>query len=168
MKKIFSLFIAAVLMASCTPEESEFTTEYKPVLMKRSELEQSVKLLEARQIENAGKIYRYGDMLFVNELYEGVHVIDNSNPKNPNHIGFIKIIGNVDIAMKGNYIYADNAVDLVTLRYDGQEIEVVDREMDVFPEPVAPDWGSIPVEFNEENRPPNTIIVKWVKKEVNQ
>ncbi len=164
MKKVLSLLAAVVFMASCTPEETVAVTEYKPVLVDRAELTKSVKMEGIREIENAGKIYRNGNMLYINEKYEGVHVIDNSDPSNPKKIGFIKIIGNVDIAMEGNIMYADNAVDLITLRYDGASVTVLDREENVFPEPVAPDWGTIPEEFNEENRPANTVIVKWVKK----
>ncbi len=164
MKKVFSLLVAVIFMASCTPDQTTAVTEYKPVLVDRAELAKSVKMEGIREIENAGKIYRNGNLLFINEKYEGVHIIDNSDPKNPTKLGFIKIIGNVDIAMDGNIMYADNAVDLITLRYDGSEVTVLDREENVFPEPVAPDWGSIPEEFNEENRPANTVIVKWVKK----
>lgn len=165
MKKILNYLAMAVLLVSCTVEENTApTTEYKPILIDRAELEKSIKMTGVKEIKDAGKIYRNGDLLFINELYEGVHVIDNSDPTNPTKIGFIKILGNVDIAMQGNIIYADNAVDLVTLRYDGSTISEVDRERNVFPEPVAPDWGSIPTEFNEENRPANTVIVKWVKK----
>ncbi len=155
---------AIIFMASCTPDETVAVTEYKPVLVDRAELVKSVKMEGIREIEDAGKIYRNGNLLFINEKYEGVHVIDNSDPTNPTKLGFIKIVGNVDIAMTGNIMYADNAVDLITLRYDGTGVTVLDREENVFPEPVAPDWGSIPEEFNEKNRPANTVIVKWVKK----
>jgi uncharacterized lipoprotein YajG len=165
MKKILSLMAATtLLLASCTPEETVPVTEYKPILVDRAELTKSVKMESVRDIENPGKIYRNGNMLFINEKYEGVHVIDNTDPTNPTKLGFIKIIGNVDIAMTGNIMYADNAVDLITLRYEGAGVTVLDREENVFPEPVAPDWGSIPEEFSEANRPANTVIVKWVKK----
>lgn len=163
MKKILSFIVAATLAVSCVPDEANPVTEYTPVLIHRDDLAKSIKMESVREIEDPGKIYRNGNLLFINEKYEGVHVIDNTDPANPSKIGFIKIIGNVDIAMTGNIIYADNAVDLVTLRYDGTSVEVLDRELDVFPEPVAPDFGSIPAEFNSENRPANTVIVRWEK-----
>ena len=36
-----------------------------------------------------GKIYVKDNILFVNELAEGVHIIDNTNPSQPELIGFI-------------------------------------------------------------------------------
>ena len=65
-------------------------------------------------MKNPGKIYVYGKYLFVNELYQGVHVFDNSNPSNPVNFSFISIPGNVDIAVKSNILYADNFIDLLS------------------------------------------------------
>lgn len=63
------------------PERSE---NYVPVYMTRAELEGSVKYLDGeRGMSDPGKIYVYGDRIFVNEKYRGVHVIDNSDPYNP-------------------------------------------------------------------------------------
>jgi len=136
-------------------------SNYKPILMERSSLESSVKLVDPQAIKNFGKIYRYNDLLFINEVYEGVHIINNADPANPVNIGFITIPGNIDIAIKNGYIYADNAVDLIVISYDGQNVQVVDRNREVFPELPAPD-GYYSSDLSE--RPDNTIIVKWKEK----
>lgn len=66
------------------PERSE---NYVPVYMTRAELEGSVKYLDGeRGMSDPGKIYVYGDRIFVNEKYRGVHVIDNSDPYNPRRL----------------------------------------------------------------------------------
>lgn len=162
--KLLYLLIPIALLCSCDPDPwEEQVTEYTPVLLKRSELETSIKVSSPKSIKQAGKIYRLGNFLFINEKYEGVHVYDNVDPTNPKAIGFIAIPGNVDITTKNDIIYADNAVDLVALRYQNGQIEVLDRERNVFPEMVAPDLGMIPDAFNAENRPANTVIVKWEK-----
>ena len=89
------------------PERSE---NYVPVYMTRAELEGSVKYLDGeRGMSDPGKIYVYGDRIFVNEKYRGVHVIDNSDPYNPRRTGFIVAPGCIDMAVKGNIIYVDNA-----------------------------------------------------------
>jgi hypothetical protein len=49
----------------------------------------------------------------VNDKYRGIHVIDNSNPENPQKISFIEIAGNVDISIKDDILYADSIMDLM-------------------------------------------------------
>lgn len=68
-----------------------------------------------RDIVKLGKIYTKPPFIYLNESGMGVHVVDNSNPSNPQRVGFIHIPGNQDIAIKNNYLYADNVGDLVTL-----------------------------------------------------
>lgn len=49
--------------------------------------------------------------------YEGVHVIDNSNPQQPQKISFINIPRNVDISVKDGFLYADSLMDQWCLTY---------------------------------------------------
>ena len=70
---------------------------------------------EAHVLQKAGKIYFKDNYLFINEINEGIHVIDNSNPSAPITLGFIKIIGNVDISIRGNTLFADSYVDLLSI-----------------------------------------------------
>lgn len=165
MKNFLLSLSATLLTVGCVIDEPfgpySYDSAYTPVLMERAQLDNSVKLLEAQEHTNYGKIYRKDSLLFINEKFSGVHVYDNSNPAEPENLGFISIPGNIDIAIKGNYIYADNAVDLVVIEYKNGAVKVVDRNKDVFPELSAPDGG-----YAEElsTRPENTIIVKWEKK----
>jgi len=159
--RIIPVLLSFLLLGSCYPQDWDYyypDSAYKPILMERSQLESSVKLIDPQSINNFGKIYRYGDILFINEKYEGIHIINNADPVNPVNIGFITIPGNIDIAMKDGYIYADNAVDLIVISYDGQNVQVVDRNRDIFPELPSPDGYS---SSDLDNRPENTIIVKW-------
>ncbi|RNI30596.1 hypothetical protein EFB08_04930 [Rufibacter latericius] len=102
-------------LTSCTDEcESTITyTTYEPVMMTKTELRNSVKVEPARALQKPGKIYVFGNYLFVNEQQEGIHIIDNSNPAAPQRLSFLAIPGNVDLAVKGNTLYADNYIDLV-------------------------------------------------------
>lgn len=87
---------------------------WAPYFMKRSELEKSVFRADSpAEIENPGKIWVAGDKIYIVERYKGVHIIDNSNPQNPRNSGFIVAPGCMDVAIKGDIIYLDNAVDLV-------------------------------------------------------
>jgi hypothetical protein len=63
----------------------------------------------------AGKIWYDQGFLYVNVVNEGVVVINNYNPKSPRKVGFIQIPGNVDIAVKGTIMYANNNNDLIAI-----------------------------------------------------
>jgi len=84
-------------------------------------------------LENAGKIYIFGKYLFVNELYQGIHVFDNSNPSHPVNLSFISIPGNVDLAVKSGILYADNYIDLLSFDItDPANPKLIKRLEDVF------------------------------------
>jgi hypothetical protein len=90
-------------------------TIYTPVYKERSEVLANIKSNTPQPIEQKGKIFLYGNYIFLNELNKGVHVINNSNPAAPVRVAFIDIPGNVDIAVKGNTLYADLYTDLLAI-----------------------------------------------------
>ncbi|MGZ5283934.1 MAG: hypothetical protein ACXWDO_07730 [Bacteroidia bacterium] len=161
------LFSLAIFSASCTPIDDDETieqSEYKPLLMTRDQLSNSVSFQPAKELKNPGKIYYKDGYIFVNERYKGVHIINNQDPKNPQNIAFIQVPGCIDMAMKGNMLYVDNAVDLVTIDLSNTQNPVItSRLTDVFPESTPPDGQMPKEEFRAENRPANTIIVEWIK-----
>ncbi len=67
------------------------------------------------QFGQAGKIWYDQGFLYVNVVNEGVVVINNYNPKSPRKVGFVQIQGNVDLAMKGTVMFANNNQDLVAV-----------------------------------------------------
>ena len=68
------------------------------------------------------------------------------------------------MAVKGQTLYADNAVDLVAIDLsDINNITVTKRIKNVFPELSTPD-GSYYWKYSSKNRPENTIIVGWDNK----
>jgi hypothetical protein len=72
-------------------------------------------LMQSRTVENPGKIYVYGKFLLVNEQKQGIHVFDNTNPSAPVSLGFIQLLGNTDMAIKDDILYADHLGNLVSL-----------------------------------------------------
>ncbi|HEY0652945.1 MAG TPA: hypothetical protein VGD65_07445 [Chryseosolibacter sp.] len=66
-------------------------------------------------ITKPGKIYVYGKYLLINEARQGIHVYDNSNPQAPTAVGFLRILGNTDMAIKDGVLYADHMGNLVAL-----------------------------------------------------
>lgn len=86
-----------------------------PVYESKANVLANIKTGTPENIKSPGKIYLYGQYIFLNEIDKGVHVINNANPAKPVNLGFIDIPGNLDIAVKGNTLYADFYADLVAI-----------------------------------------------------
>ena len=69
----------------------------------------------ATPIQQAGKLYIKDNFIYVNEVNKGIHIINNSNPSKPVQVAFLSIPGNLDIAIKGNILYADMYDELLAL-----------------------------------------------------
>ena len=120
MKNIFSvitfasLFFATTLLSGCLKDECQLTHKiYLPVYKTLTEVRAQIKSVAPTEIKSTGKIYVHGNYIFVNEVDLGIHVIDNSNPAAPKNVSFIDIRGNVDMAVKGDYLYVDSYSDMV-------------------------------------------------------
>ena len=131
------LIVSSITFTSCvkTGCEREYNyVAYRPMYMSYEDLRSAVAVEGPRKMESTGKIYYYAPYLFVNEINEGIHIVDISNVSAPVITGFINIPGNVDIAMSGTTLYADSYIDLVALDVSNMNaITIVDREQNVFP-----------------------------------
>jgi hypothetical protein len=65
--------------------------------------------------QNLGKIVSAGQFIFINEIGKGIHVINNSNPNEPNQIYFWSIVGNTEFTIFQNVLYANNGKDLLII-----------------------------------------------------
>ncbi|MDR0835967.1 MAG: hypothetical protein LBN11_05235 [Tannerella sp.] len=160
-KTILLLIIAVFAIITFTSSEPSLSVVYRPLFISRAELDNSVKYISGdleREIKNTGKIYYRKPYLYMNERYKGVHVINLSNPSNPVKEGFILAPGCIDMAVKGNILYLDNAVDLVS--FDLDKKLVTKRIRDVFPEPAAPGDS---YSYFYGNRPEGYVLVEWRK-----
>ncbi len=137
MKNRLLFFLAIgslVALDACDPPRSNPSepipfdgTAYRPTYAS-AEAIAKIETLPPRALRQPGKIYILGNYLFVNEMGEGVHIIDNSDPTAPRKISFVKIPGNHDMAAKGRFLYADNARDLVVFDLgDPTSVELVKR-----------------------------------------
>lgn len=134
LKYIFwSLFFITAL--SCDKDDSnyELVEVATPQIMSKAAFRKSVEIVAPRNIEKSGKIYAYKDYIFVSDVNKGIHVIDNSNPKSPKRIKFLKIPGNEDISVKDDFLYADSATDLLVFDISNMNsISLKQRLEDVF------------------------------------
>ena len=115
---ILGTILFALLFQGCVKDTVHHTYSYtwfEPVYKTSEEVRQSIKSDQPTEIKAPGKIFIKGNYIFLNEINKGVHIIDNSNPSSPVNKAFINIPGNVDIAVKGNTLYADLYTDLLTI-----------------------------------------------------
>lgn len=156
---LISLVLCSAIFMSSEPV---YYGNYLPVFMSRTEMEKAVRLESPAPIKNPGKIYIKDNYIFINEKYRGIHVIDNTDPENPVKKGFIHIDGCLDMAIRGNILYADNAIDLVSisLNADYSSISVKGRVKEAFPEPSSPEGYWYTSSF-DKFRPEGGIIVRW-------
>ena len=133
MKRIALFLWLAMALAglSCEDNKNGNLEEYQvavPITMSAEEFQNSVDIVAPLPIDESGKIYVFGDFVFINDKYEGIHVIDNRDPFSPNKIAFIKIPGNVDMAVKNQFLYADSIRDLLVFDIsDINNISLVNR-----------------------------------------
>lgn len=136
MKKI--IYFLSVSLAfglfSCQDKVIETYTVNTPEYMTYDDLRSSFEVKSGETIIQPGKIYFKDNFIFINEYQKGIHVVDNNDPSNPQITAFIEIPGNVDMAIKGNMLYADSYIDLLTIDVsDLNNIVELDRDTNVFP-----------------------------------
>ena len=125
-----------LLLFACTDKCKETRTyrRYTNVSLTGTQVRQGVKLESARALEKPGKIYTKDGYLFINELKEGIHIIDNRNANDPKPVAFLRIPGNGDMAIRDNILYADSYMDLVAFDLSNPaNIREVNRVQNVFP-----------------------------------
>lgn len=163
MKKSILSLLLVLGLVSCDKKEEGDYADYlvaTPITMSVTDFKNSVDVVAPRPINESGKIYAYQNYIFVNDKYKGVHVIDNSDPSSPQKISFIKIAGNVDISVKGNFLYADSLTDLIVLDISEiNAIRIVNRMEDVLRDnvvwPVADIYEYDGVDYQNE------ILIGW-------
>jgi len=113
---IFIVFLSFAI-SSCDDQKEDLDkiSALTPVYGTLNDLKAMVIAQPPRSLNSIGKIYIYNQLLLVNEKYEGIHVFDNSDPTNPRPIKFIQIPGNVDVAVKDQFAYADMGVGMATI-----------------------------------------------------
>lgn len=133
-----------------TPQYSQYT----PVIMSREQMVNSIKMSEPKSMKKAGKIYVKDSYIFITDENKGFHIYDNSNPNSPQLTGFLEVPGATDMAIKNNTIYINQAVDLVAVSLNNNQVTVQKRIANTFPQKISPDG------FNHYAGE-NEIIVDW-------
>lgn len=133
-------FITAILLLSplllldgcITYEDNPECSKYKYITFE--ELEQLEMKVEApKEIQKSGKIVIYNQLLLINEVGKGIHIVDNQDKTNPVKKVFLNIPGNFNLTVKDGYIYADSYKNLLTIDIkDLDNIQVVKKITNIF------------------------------------
>lgn len=160
---ILLILIVSLSLFTCNNNVNEdLITVAIPEFVSKSAFRTMVDIIAPQPITKAGKIYAYGNYIFVNDVNKGIHIIDNTDPESPIAITYIFIPGNEDISIKDNFLYADSATDLVVFDIsDINKIQEIARLEDVFQvynfripiEAMATDYG----DFNWET----DVLIGW-------
>lgn len=133
MKQFAFLLGLLLILGSCDKTYNKYNC-YEPVYTDEGTFRTPASYESPRDIDQDGRIYFKDNFLFVVQPNEGIHFIDNSDPKNPTNKGFLKVMGTSGLAIKDNYLYITALVDLVTIDVSDINNPVeVKREEDIFP-----------------------------------
>jgi len=162
------IILMGITVSSCkdrTYEEITYTANV-PVYMSLSEFRSAVKRTTARPLMHPGKIYKKDQFIYINELNEGIHVFDNSNPANPSEVAFIEIPGNLDMAIRNSLLYVDSYIDLVVIDISepANPFEV-DRIKDAFPNVLPPLDYTYPVYGLDFSK---GVVTGWETREITE
>ena len=117
--EILSLtIISTLVLFSCTNDTGSVEVNYLEATAIYGDMDdiRAIPLNETpRQIENPGKIYIGEDFVLIGEEEKGIHVINNSNRENPVTDAFIRIPGNKEFYVSGQYIYAESYYDMLKI-----------------------------------------------------
>ena len=140
MKKLLFAISAGFFALAGRKDTVTETVTYminEPVFMSAKDFRNSVKVsTRAEAISDYGKMCFYEGYIYIAATGKGIHIIDNRNPKSPQNIGFIELLGNADLAIRNGKLYADALMDLVWFNISAPEKpELEGRLEDVFTTP---------------------------------
>ena len=171
MKKLALVFLVGFMaLTGCRNTVTETITYYinEPIMMSEVEFRNSLKTgAEPRAICNYGKMCFYEGYIYISESGKGIHIINNSNPSDPQNIAFIELLGNADLAIRNGKLYADAYMDLVWFDINNpSDPQFVGRLEDVFVEcrPMPQTGNGFGIDYNMcYNRDGSSkgVIIGW-------
>lgn len=174
MKKLMSLFCVSLICLFCgcnddmKVKETITYTVNKPVFMSADVFRSSVKVTtQPEEITQKGKICFYEGYLYISEPGKGIHIIDNRNPSSPASVGFIELMGNADVAIRNNMLYADSYIDLVWFDISNPALPVLKNRLEnVFPQSYPPiEEGYIDYNLCTSEDAKESVVVGWTQEE---
>lgn len=169
MSKYISLFSLSLLFCSCYPDKSDLNRSvdaYVPVYSTMTDIH-NIKVEDKKSTLQAGKIYAYQNYIFQNDLFTGIHIIDNKDRGHPVKIAFLNLPLSTEIAIKDNYLYTNNYLDLVVFDISNPaDPKLVKRVENMFPVSVDQKYPPVLNAYFQCPDPSKGVIVRWEKKNI--
>jgi hypothetical protein len=169
MKKIGFFLFTIVLMGLVACDESlSETVTYKinePIFMDLDDFRNSVRVKAGEhELTGYGKISYYNGYLYMSEPGKGIHIISNQDPAHPQVVGYIELLGNADLSVRNNLLYADSYIDLVWFDVTNPAQPLLAGRLEnVFPEAIPMIENGLGVDYmlsyGEERK--DNVIVGW-------
>lgn len=158
MKKLLLVLLPLtfVIFQSCTKDFGSVEVSYKKATAVYGDIEtiRSIPLMEgAKPITNAGKIFVAENLLLIGEEGDGIHIVDNTDPKNPINLSFMNIPGNREFYVAGNILYAESHYDMLKIDISNKsQPRIISRVADAFATSnnFKNDQGEVLIKFNFE------------------
>lgn len=135
---VFMFLCSGCLFGDQSADPRQTITGYRPVYAGLQNLH-NIQIQPAKPTTKAGKIYVLGSTLYQNDVNEGIHVIDISNPATPIKKMFIKVPFSTELAVKNGFLYTNNFDDIVVIDLNNATPTVIKRMEKVFT-PVNQDY----------------------------
>ncbi|QRQ99482.1 hypothetical protein [Dyadobacter sandarakinus] len=164
------VFFACLVLAfsACFPPDREPSfggfefdgTGYRPVYASAAEVA-DVKVGAPQPLLKPGKMYVSDPYLFVNDTGKGIHIINNADPAHPEFESFISIPGNYDMAVKGQFLYADNYSNLIVFNIRDPEAPTLAKTLpNAIPVQDYPPFSNIYFECVDKTK---GYVIAWEK-----
>lgn len=166
MKNLILFLSICLLLSSCRDKIYHKYMANSPIYMDYATFRNSITFEEPKAIEDQTGIFKMGQNLFIVENEKGIHFIDNSNPNSPKKLGYLSIQGCTGISIKGNFLYANNLIDLVVIDIsDIQNPQVVGRAENEFPDEIP--HGNSNYQYAQVDSEKG-LVIGWELKEVKE
>ncbi|MGZ5287276.1 MAG: hypothetical protein ACXWB9_08840 [Flavisolibacter sp.] len=163
----YLLIILVFSMAACEPViiDQGSRMAYVPVYASAQDAN-AISVEPVKPTVKAGKIYAYNQYLFQVEQFEGIHIIDNSNPQQAHKLAFIKIPLCSELAIKSGFLYTNNLNDLVVFNLSNISApQLVNRVVNAFPA-ISQEYPPFDNVYFECVDPSKGFVVGWDQKPV--
>ncbi len=137
---LYALFIVAALgsLTGCLKDTCDREVTYlvsTPVYMTKEAIRSGTVVTEAaRELVNPAQFYYYNQHILIAEKGQGIHIIDNRDPRSPQAVSFLRIPGAANMAVKDDILYVNNYIDLLAIDItDIRQASLIGRTLDVFP-----------------------------------
>ncbi|MEE9374688.1 MAG: hypothetical protein V3V00_16655 [Saprospiraceae bacterium] len=114
------LLLTMAMISSCSKDYDTAEIFYTKAIAKYGNLDEIRKiplLGNVQTISNPGKIFVSDQFLLIGEEGKGIHLLDNSNPENPQPISFINVPGNHEFFVHEQSIFAESYYDMLKIDF---------------------------------------------------